>query len=107
MTVAEFLTELTEEEQKIFRHPELVEGSVPFKLRITYMSLWFPFQSREVKDIISHLTPEEHASLLAFGTRDATWYGRNIAGPMGIIGGPSCLTEQFDFIFSRWWLLGF
>ena len=50
-------------------------------------STWSPFQSAEVREICAHLTPEEHARLLA----DARWRGQQIgqrlAVPSGVVAG--------------------
>jgi len=49
------------------------------------MAFWYPFRSREVKDITSHLTPEEHSSLNAIATQNGTWFGGWIVGPGAIL----------------------
>jgi hypothetical protein len=42
------------------------------------MSYWYPFRSREVADITSHLTPEEDSSLRASATNYGSWMGPRI-----------------------------
>lgn len=47
-------------------------------MRGEYMSLWYPFRSREVADITTHLTPEEKELFKAWGNREGAWYGRRV-----------------------------
>jgi hypothetical protein len=40
------------------------------------MSSWYPFRSREVVDITSHLTVTENLSLQALAKEEGTWVGK-------------------------------
>ena len=47
-------------------------------------STWSPFQSTEVREICAHLTPAEHAQLIADARQRGSDIGRWIAGPLGV-----------------------
>jgi len=47
-------------------------------------STWSPFQSPEVREICAHLTPAEHAQLIADARQRGTDIGRWIAIPFGL-----------------------
>ena len=56
-------------------------------------STWSPFQSPDVREICAHLTPEEHARLIADARYRGAQIGWWIAVPFGIVAG--------SFVFSR------
>jgi len=47
-------------------------------------STWSPFQSPEVRDICAHLSPEEHARLLADARHRGKQLGQWIAAPSSV-----------------------
>jgi hypothetical protein len=51
------------------------------------MAFWYPFRSREVRDIISHLTPEEFVSLGVIAKREGEKIGREVVAPGSMISG--------------------
>jgi tetrahydromethanopterin S-methyltransferase subunit G len=50
----------------------------------TSQSTWSPFQSPEVREICAHLTPVEHAQVIADACQRGTDIGRWIAIPFGV-----------------------
>jgi hypothetical protein len=50
----------------------------------TTQSTWSPFQSPEVREICEHLTPAEHAKLIADARQRGTDLGRWIAFPFAV-----------------------
>ena len=52
-------------------------------MKIT-QSTWSPFQSPEVREICAHLTPAEHAQLIADARQRGTDIGRWFAIPFGV-----------------------
>ena len=56
-------------------------------------STWSPFQSPEVREICAHLTPAEHARLVADARQRGTDIAREIVGPFGV---------SFGLLFWSW-----
>jgi hypothetical protein len=42
------------------------------------MAFWYPFRSREVAEITSHLTPDEMLALRALSNEHGAWWGRRV-----------------------------
>jgi len=56
-------------------------------------STWSPFQSPEVREICAHLTPAEHAQLVADARQRGTDIARGIGGPFVV---------SFGLLFWSW-----
>lgn len=62
-------------------------------------STWSPFQSSEVREICAHLTPAEHAQLIADARQRGSDIGLRIAGPFGVTAGLLVWSWQVGLVF--------
>ncbi len=70
-------------------------------------STWSPFQSPEVREICAHLTPAEHALLIADARERGTSIGRWIAVPFGVTAGLLFLSWQAGLVLLVFFIIYF